>query len=183
MDNLIDKIFNQKKATLDEALQLFDSLSPSSLEFMIGRWKGFEVDTGHPMNGILSYSGWYGKLFLNNEAVHPLLFYAKEQTELYSVNPKRVPMSSKVPKSELLNGSIELLRPILQTKKAKARLRKIEYRNKLCAAMIYDNIPVIDVFAKIDDNRVLGIMDFKKEPEPFIFALERDDDSEFEMDL
>ncbi len=183
MDNIINKILEDKKANLDEALQIFDSLSPTTSDFMIGRWKGCEIDTGHPMNGILSYSGWYGKLFLNNESVHPLLFYAKKETELYAVNPKLVPMKANVPRKKILRSMIELSRLFLATKEPKARLRKIEYRGKLCAAMVYDDIPVIDMFAKIDDNSVLGIMDFKKEPEPFIFSLERDDNSDFKMDL
>ena len=37
------------------------------------------------------------------------------------------------------------------------------------------------MFAKIDDNRVLGVMDLKGNPSPYFFVLERDDDSSYEI--
>ncbi|MEL6733484.1 MAG: GXWXG domain-containing protein, partial [Bacteroidota bacterium] len=46
---------------LDEALVFFDSLPPVSLDFMWGEWEGAELPTGHPMDGLLGATGWYGK--------------------------------------------------------------------------------------------------------------------------
>ena len=50
----------------------------------------------------------------------------------------------------------------------------IEYREKVSTTMIYDNLPINDIFRKIDDNTVLGLMDFKGMPQPFFFVLNRD---------
>jgi hypothetical protein len=40
--------------------------------------------------------------------------------------------------------------------------------------MIYDQLPVNDVFRKLDDNTVLGLMDNKRIEEPFFFKLSRE---------
>jgi len=39
--------------------------------------------------------------------------------------------------------------------------------------MIYDYLPINDSFRKVDDNTVLGIMDFKNSHQPFFFVLKR----------
>jgi hypothetical protein len=49
---------------------------------MTGRWRGFEIRTGHRLDGLLEPSGWYGKLFESVEAVHPLLFYGAQKKSL-----------------------------------------------------------------------------------------------------
>ena len=61
-------------ASTEEALKFFDELESVNLEFMIGRWQGYEFPTNHPMDGLLKASGWYGKEFVDAEQVHPLLF-------------------------------------------------------------------------------------------------------------
>ena len=40
--------------------------------------------------------------------------------------------------------------------------------------MIYDDQPIVDVFRRIDDDTLLGVMDLRGMPEPFFFVLERD---------
>ena len=40
--------------------------------------------------------------------------------------------------------------------------------------MIYGQLPINDVFRKLDDNTVIGVMDNKHEKEPFFFKLSRD---------
>lgn len=42
-----------------------------------------------------------------------------------------------------------------------ARIRKIEFRNKVSTSMIYNYLPIIDHFRKVDDNTLMGAMDFK----------------------
>ena len=59
----------------------------------------------------------------------------------------------------------------------------IEYRNKVTATMCYDEKPIMDHFAKIDEKRVMGIMDLKGVAEPYIFILERDDDSDLKQNF
>jgi hypothetical protein len=172
----LNQMLQERKAGLKEALACFDELDPVSLDFMQGRWKGYEIKTGHPMDGLLEVSGWYGKNFNSPEEVHPLLLYAKNKTALFSANPLLIPLQlvMKLPKSKVLGTLTALLRPFLQTKKGKARMRMVKYRGKLTGAMIYDHKAIIDFFVKIDDNTMLGVMDFKGYPRPYIFVLERD---------
>ncbi len=172
----LPEMLQGKKASQEEALKFFDELEPVDLDFMKGRWKGYEINTGHPMDGLLALTGWYGKLFKNPDEVHPLLFYTKNKSSLFSVNPGMMPLqlSMKLPKSKVLGPIIRILRPIFQTKKARARMRMVEYRGKLTGAMVYDQKAIIDVFAKIDDHTMLGVMDLKGDQRSFIFVLERD---------
>jgi len=41
------------RATTEEAMELFDSLEPVDVGFMIGNWKGEGFHTNHPMDGLL----------------------------------------------------------------------------------------------------------------------------------
>ena len=181
MNDLIEPILTERKAGLEEALKAFDSLPPASLEFMHGRWKGVEVETGHPLEGLLTQAGWYGKIFENNEEVHPLVFFGKEKKELYSLNPEYLPLEFNQSRTHLLGALINKSRIVLETKESKARLRNIEYRGKVYATMAYDEKPIFDMFAKIDDHRVLGVMDLKGNLRPYFFILERDDNSNYEF--
>ncbi|WP_277469264.1 MULTISPECIES: DUF4334 domain-containing protein [unclassified Paenibacillus] len=40
-------------------------------------------------------------------------------------------------------------------------MRMIGYRGKISAAMIYDQKAIIDHFRRIDEDTLLGVMDFK----------------------
>jgi len=40
--------------------------------------------------------------------------------------------------------------------------------------MIYGQLPINDVFRKLDDNTVIGVMDNQHVKEPFFFKLSRD---------
>ena len=42
-----------------------------------------------------------------------------------------------------------------------AVLRKIEYRGKVSTSMIYNYLPIIDNFRKIDDQTVMGVTEIK----------------------
>ena len=181
MNSVITRILETRKASPEEVFEAFDSLETISSEFLHGRWKGFEIETNHPLDGLLVASGWYGKIFINNEDVHPLVFFAKEKSELYSVEPSLVPLNTKLPKNERLGLMFAMARIILETKESRARLRNLEYRGRVSATMIYDGIPIMDTFVKIDDDRVLGVMDLKGQPLPFFFVLERDDHTSYEV--
>ena len=66
------------------------------------------------------------------------------------------------------------VRPLLYTNRPTARLRSIEHRGVRTAAMIYDALPIIDVFRRVNDDVLLGAMDMRGLPEPFFFLLHRD---------
>lgn len=176
IQEIIHKILSTRKADLSEVLDLYDQLESVECAFMMGRWKGYEVSTGNKMDGMLKHSNWYGKMFLSMEEVHPLLFYTHNQRSIYSVNPSRIDINLgiKLLKSPIVQLLVRFAKPFIRTRKTHARLRMVEFRNKVTAAMVYDRVEIIDFFAKMSETRVLGIMDMKRK-EPYVFILERDD--------
>ncbi len=183
MSDLLNKILTEKKATVAEAYELFDSLEPvTDYEFMKGRWKGTEIYSGNPWDELLPNSGWYGKIFTSEEEVHPLV-YNGEEGEIWPVDPANVPLGFQMPKGEYLQPLFAAARPVLQAKTSSARLRNIEYRGRVCTTMCYDATPVLDYFSKIDENRIFGLMDWKGIPVPYVFVLERDDHSGLRFDF
>lgn len=167
--------------TTAEALALFDDAPAVPAETMIGTWRGAELPTGHPLDGLLAASGWWGKQFVDPETVHPLLFPTADRAALWAVNPvlafSGVGLAARVPalKRHDSSGVITALRPLLRARSAKARLRTTRYRGVDTATMIYDQLPVNDVFRLLDDDTVLGAMDLRGSAAPYFFVLERDD--------
>ena len=51
----------------------------------------------------------------------------------------------------------------------------IDFRGKQGVAMVYDDLPIIDHFRKVDENTVVGAMDYKRLSQypPFFFVLRR----------
>jgi hypothetical protein len=45
-----------------------------------------------------------------------------------------------------------------------------EYRDVVSATMIYDSLPINDIFRKVDDDSVLGVMDLRFSPQPFFLC-------------
>jgi len=162
------------KTTVSNALHIYDQLEPVDIQFMTGRWQGSELITGHRMDGLLEVCGWYGKWFVDQDRVHPLLFYGRDIKKLFAVNPDWIPLKLTFPKIKILKTILLLAKPLLQTKKPKAHLKMMNYRGKRSATMVYNSKPIHDHFRKIDENRVLGLMELKGEQEPYFFILERD---------
>ena len=77
-------------------------------------------------------------------------------------------------KSETAGSVFQVLIPLLTGQKSAARLRMTTYRGKPSATMVYDNLPINDVFRKVDDDTVLGVMDLKGMKTQFFFVLRRD---------
>ncbi|WP_299414160.1 DUF4334 domain-containing protein [Acaryochloris sp. IP29b_bin.148] len=161
----------------DEVLNTFDELEPVDLEFMISRWRGAEVQTHHPLNGFLEATNWYGKEFVSADQVHPLLF-TNGNNNIFKVapNPTATKFALRFPilKSKHLQPMFKLVTVLSKTEVSHARIRMMEYRHKVSATMIYDNLPINDIFRKIDEDTVLGLMDQKGVPNPFFFILKRD---------
>lgn len=155
------------RISAEAALTLFDRLPTVDLAFMKGTWKGLELRTGHPMDGMLSATGWYGKQFLDEERVHPLLFFTEDRASIFPVNPRKWP-------SPTIRGPVGPHRSEVETDQFKARLRMTEYRGKLSATMIYDDWPTLDVFRQVDGDTVLGVMDARGMAAPYFFVLRRD---------
>lgn len=167
--------------TTDGALALFDGSPAVEQDFMIGTWHGAELPTGHPLDGLLEASGWWGKQFVDAETVHPLLFPTGDGRALWAVNPvlafAGLGLLTRFPALRRRDyaGTINAASPVLRTRKPKARLRTTRYRGVDTATMIYDQLPVNDVFRKLNHQTVLGAMDLRGSAQPYFFVLTRDD--------
>ncbi len=159
-----------------EAEALFESLPAVRPEELTGRYAGRELATGHPMDGLLEASGWYGKQFDDADHVHPLLFRSPGG-EIFAVEPRKVPLGliPKVPQAvtDRSRSLVRALKPAIRTNKHRARLRAVEHRGVVTAAMVYDHLPIIDVFRRVDADTLLGVMDLRGAP-PYYFVLTRD---------
>lgn len=177
MRNLQQILEEGRLSTAKELLDLFDQLEPVELGFMQGTWRGEEFITGHFLEGTLAASGWYGKVFVSPEEVHPLLYYTSpKRNKTFALNPALAifkPWFLNLAKSKIAPLIVLLVRPIAATKKYKARLRMTEYRGKLSATMIYDQHPINDVFRKVDERTLLGLMDMRQMDTPYFFILRR----------
>jgi len=162
--------------TAAEAEAFFDGLPAVRPEELTGRYRGRELGTGHPMDGMLESSGWYGKQFDDVDHVHPLLFRGRGD-EIFAVEPRKVPLGivPKVPAAVVAHSSqaVGLLKPAIRTTKHRARLRAVEHRGVVTAAMVYDHLPIIDFFRRVDDDTLLGVMDLRGSV-PYYFVLTRD---------
>ncbi len=161
----------------EEALALFDASPPVGVDEMLGRWRGSGLPTGSPLDGLLEAYGWYGKEFLGAETVHPLLFGSRSGPR--PVDPVFVPMAllrdrPGLAHSRAARTAFRLARPLVTTSKPRARLRSVEHRGVQTAAMVYDALPIIDVFRRLSDDVRLGLMDLRGLPDPFFFLLRRE---------
>lgn len=172
----IQIVLEQGKSTTDEALRIFDGLETIELEFMFGRWQGSGLHTNHRMDGLLEIIGWYGKEFIDGENVHPLLF--SDGNKIFKVDPNpmitNLGLHFPIPQNNGIKPLYRTLSKMLKTEDSKARIRMTKYRDRFSATMIYDYLPIQDIFRKVDKNTVLGLMDWKGMPQPFFFVLKRD---------
>jgi len=166
-------LINKSEKSIESLLSFFDELESVNTEELIGQWKGKEIQTGHRMNGLLENLNWYGKTFISEEIVHPLVFRSFSGHTQYSVNPQLIPLSINFPKNRFSRLLFNLVKPFIKTNKSCARLRMVEYRNAITCTMIYDSKPINDHFKKIDNQTLLGLMDMKNE-DPFFFLLEKE---------
>jgi hypothetical protein len=163
----------------EEALAWFDRLPTVPTEQMLGRWRGSGLPTGSRLDGLLEAYGWYGKEFLGPESVHPLLFRGRDGRPR-PVDPALIPLGLLREHAGLarlwpVRRAFGRVRPLLYTNRPKARLRTVEHRGVTTAAMVYDALPIIDVFRRVGPDVVVGAMDMRSLPSPFFFLLERDD--------
>lgn len=167
----------ERGATLADALSFFDSLPAVAIDDMIGSWRGSELPTGHPFDGLLTAFGWHGKKFDSPDVAHPLVFDAVGGE--VNVNPALLPIGLLVRAPEVFHHPL-LVRAgrfapvLLQTSKPKARLRMMEYRGVVTATMSYDDVPIHDAFRLANPHTVVGAMDIRGFDEPYMFVLRRE---------
>jgi hypothetical protein len=165
-------------APLGEIVAFYDSLPPVPLATMIGDWRGGEVATGHPFDGLLGPAGWHGKRFRSVDEVDPLIFRRRDG-RLFAGNPALMPLPllqrfPRLARHPLSAGLFRTAAPLLATARPRARLRMTEYRGAVSATMVYDALPINDVFRLVDEDVVLGAMDIRGFADPFFFTLRRE---------
>lgn len=163
-------------ASVADALAFFDACAPVALDEMTGRWRGSGLPTGHPMDGLLERYGWYGKHFHDADHVDPLLF-ARGHGDPFAVSPRLMPLAlaryRALAHSGIARTLFALALPLLRTRHSAARLRLMTYRGVPTATMIYDHLPIHDVFRRVDASTLVGLMDQRGAPAPFFFLLRR----------
>ncbi|MFN7820467.1 MAG: DUF4334 domain-containing protein [Cyanobacteriota bacterium] len=162
--------------TTEQALALFDQLDPVAPEELLGSWRGEGFATGHPLDGVLEACHWQGKRFDSLEEVHPLVFGGPGGGPVH-VDPSRLPIgllrASWVGRLTPFGGLFPWLAPLVATRRSAARLRSTLYRGKVSATMVYDALPILDVFRRLEGDSLLGVMDCKGMGQPFFFVLRR----------
>jgi hypothetical protein len=171
----------QRGSTLTGALGLVDSLAPVAVGEMTGAWRGSGLPTGHPFDGLLERFGWHGKRFEGPDGGHPLVFRGRGGS-LFSLDPGRVPLRlvhlvaarPHLARLPFLPRLFRAVAPLLRTTSPRSRLRMVEYRGVVSAAMVYDALPALDAFRRVDPDTVVGAMDLRGVPQPFFFVLRRE---------
>lgn len=149
-----------------------EAVTPAALH---GRWNGIALRCGHPLDGLLERFGWRGKAIAAGRA-HALLFADGRGGEV-ALDVRRLPVglalrlrAHRWPGARALFG---LVRPRLVTHWPNARVRMAEVDGRATAVLDYDDLPIRDAFARIDDSTVLGLMQSPWFDAPYAFALER----------
>jgi hypothetical protein len=83
---------------------------------------------------------------------------------------RRWPALARVPVVRRLGRAI---RPLLTTSRPAARVRVVTHRGIPTAALLYDALPIVDVFRRIDDDVLLGLMDMRGLDHVFLFLLRK----------
>jgi hypothetical protein len=158
-------------------LGLFDSLDPVAPAELLGRWRGAELPTGSRLDGLLTLHRWWGKEVVDVETVHPLLFAGRGGVPR-PVAPWPAPLAvlRRAPglaRTPLARAGFAAVRPLLRARRPGARVRALEHRGVVTAAIVYDRLPVVDAFRRVDGATLLGLMDLRGLDEPFAFVLTR----------
>lgn len=130
---------------------LWAALDVVEVSAILGMWRGFAFPTGHPVERLLASSRWYGKRFVAPHDAKPLICRSADGG-LYS---------------DTMAG------------KGEASLWHVEFRGEVTATMVYDGMPVLDHFKRVDDDTLMGVMNGKPgvllaNGRHFYFGLERE---------
>ena len=147
-----------------EALRDADRADPAELDALwadlatvevpeiLGAWRGGDFSTGHVASKVLEKVRWHGKRFDDALSAVPLVCRG-DDGELYS-------------NTEAAGGG-------------EASLWPVGFRGEVTATMVYDRLPVLDHFKRVDDSTLMGIMNGKLDSafgvkDLYYFWLERD---------
>ena len=109
---------------------LWRSLPAVAPSELRGLWRGHGLSATHPAHRLLSASNWFGKLFTGDDDVTPIV--------------ARRPDGTLAADTRFARGG--------------ATLRTALHDGIPTAAMIYDRLPIVDLFTRIGPGAVLGVM-------------------------
>jgi hypothetical protein len=137
-DELARKLFTDLKERADaipdaELDEFWATLTPATIDAMLGEWAGGVFDTGHRITGLLAKAKWLGKSFNSATDAQPLVCLDDDGNAFSNT----------------------------RLGKGEASLWLEEFRGEVTATMVYDGQPIHDHFKRIDDNAVMGIMNGK----------------------
>ena len=130
---------------------------------------------------MLAASGWWGKAFLDSETVHPLLFPTGDGTALWALNPAPafagLGLATKIPvlRRRTSRAPLPYSSPRCRHDGPKARLRTTRYRGVDTATMLYDQLPINDVFRPTRRRHRARRNGSARIRAPYFFVLQRDD--------
>ncbi|MAS54351.1 MAG: hypothetical protein CMJ44_06970 [Pimelobacter sp.] len=131
---------------------LWAALTPVTVAEILGDWRGGDFATGHLASTVLEQVGWHGKRFHGPLDAQPLICRDADGALF----------------SHLKAGG-----------GGEASLWPVEFRGESTATMVYDKMPVLDHFKRVDDTTLMGIMNGKLEAafgvsDLYYFWLERE---------
>jgi len=132
MRSFEELINHSGKIHVKELDEFFDGLESVNIKEMIGQWQGGFFSIGSRM-----------EILLKNFVVFK--WYGKKFLNSNRVNA--LTFSLLGIKFNIPGGT--------------AVLREIKFRNKISTAMIYNYLPIIDNFRKVDSGTIMGIMTIK----------------------
>lgn len=147
----VDGLLAQDRVDAADLELLWDACEVLTAEELLGPWRGFAFATGHRTGRVLERSSWHGKRFEALDRVAPLVCRG-DDGQLYD-DERSAPGG--------------------------ASLWEVRFRGRVTATMVYDAMPVLDHFVRVDDSTVLGVMNGKPElvrddGQLFWFGLERE---------
>jgi len=131
---------------------LWADLVPVAVDEVLGRWRGGDFATGHVVSTVLTKVRWHGKWLDGPLDVTPIV--CRDADGRLGPNEKAAGGGG-------------------------ASLWPVEFRGEVTATMVYDRLPVLDHFKRVDDDTLMGVMNGKLEStfgigDPYHFWLERD---------
>jgi hypothetical protein len=124
---------SKTKVDFTELAEFYDQLAEISNDEIIGKWKGGYIKSGSLIDLSLTDLGFYGWI--------GKYFYSDDKV------------------CALMHKffGLEFNMPII----GNARIREVRFRGKVSTAMIYNHLPIIDHFRRVDENTLMGAMDLK----------------------
>ncbi|GGL95452.1 hypothetical protein GCM10010129_44200 [Streptomyces fumigatiscleroticus] len=107
---------------------IWAALDTVRIKEILGEWNGEVFDTGHRGALVTQAVGWRGKNFHSAQNVKPVVLHGLEGISRIEAAP------------------------------SDASLWMVEFRSEVTAAMVYDHVPVIDHFKKVDNDTLMGVM-------------------------